>query len=183
MTKKTGHEATAKQDAPKENWFARHKRLSIVLGVLVLFMILGAAQGDKKDEASTATTQPTAAPTVSTAKEEKPEPAPEPKKPEVPAEYKSALGSAISYNRTAQMSKQGLYDQLTSQYGGKFTEAAAQYAIDNIKADWNANALASAKSYQKMNMSPAAIHDQLTSSYGAKFTAAEADYAIAHLND
>lgn len=42
----------------------------------------------------------------------------------------------------------------------------AQYAIDNINADWNANALATAKNYQDtMAMSPEAIRDQLTSDY------------------
>ncbi len=82
------------------------------------------------------------------------------------------------------MSKQGVYDQLVSEYGGKFSAPAAQYAIDNVKADWNANALAKAKDYQKQqSLSPSAIHDQLTSAAGEKFTAAEADYAIAHLND
>ena len=59
-----------------------------------------------------------------------------------------------------------------------------RYAIDNVKADWNANALVKAKNYQNtMNMSPSAIRDQLTSEYGDKFTTAEADYAIQHLND
>ena len=100
----------------------------------------------------------------------------------VPAEYKSALAKATSYANTMHMSKQGVYDQLVSEYGEKFSAPAAQYAIDNVKADWNANALAKAKQYQsQQNMSPAAIHDQLTSSYGEKFTQAEADYAIAHL--
>jgi len=100
----------------------------------------------------------------------------------VPAEYKSALSKATSYANTQHMSKQGVYDQLVSEYGEKFSAPAAQYAIDNVKADWNANALAKAKSYQsQQSMSPAAIHDQLTSSYGEKFTQAEADYAIQHL--
>ena len=81
------------------------------------------------------------------------------------------------------MSKKGVYRQLTSDYGEKFTPEAAQYAVDNVRADWNANALAKAREYQStMNMSPARIHDQLTSSYGEKFTEAEADYAIQHLN-
>ena len=31
------------------------------------------------------------------------------------------------------MSKAGIYDQLTSEYGGQFTEEAAQYAIDNLE--------------------------------------------------
>jgi hypothetical protein len=80
------------------------------------------------------------------------------------------------------MSKQGVYGQLVSEYGEQFSADAAQYAIDNVQADWNANALAKAKTYQDtMSMSPAAIHDQLTSEYGEKFTQAEADYAIQHL--
>ena len=80
------------------------------------------------------------------------------------------------------MSKQGIYDQLTSEYGEEFTPEEAQYAIDNIQADWNANALESAKNYQEnMNMSPEAIRDQLTSEYGEKFTQEEADYAVANL--
>lgn len=104
------------------------------------------------------------------------------KEADVPAEYKSALKKAESYSNTMHMSKQGIYNQLTSENGEKFSAEAAQYAIDNVKADWNANALAKAKSYQEtMNMSPSAIRDQLTSEYGEKFTAEEADYAIANL--
>ena len=81
------------------------------------------------------------------------------------------------------MSKTGIYDQLTSEYGEKFTVEAAQYAIDNITVDWRENALKKAKLYQEtMSMSPAAIYDQLTSEYGEKFTAEEAQYAIDNLN-
>jgi len=102
----------------------------------------------------------------------------------VPREYISALNKADSYANTMHMSKSGLYDQLTSQYGEQFSAAAAQYAIDNVNADWKANALEKARSYQdSMNMSPAAIHDQLTSEYGEKFTKSEADYAIQNLNN
>lgn len=110
--------------------------------------------------------------------EEAPPPA-----PAVPAEYESALNKAASYSEMMHMSKAGLYDQLTSEYGEKFSPEAAQYAVDNVQADWNANALAKAKDYQEqMSMSPEAIRDQLTSEYGEQFTAAEADYAIQHLN-
>ena len=90
----------------------------------------------------------------------------------VSTEYKNALAKAQTYSDTMHMSKQGIYDQLTSEYGEKFPADAAQYAIDNVKADWNANALAKAKMYQdQMNMSASAIHDQLTSEYGEQFTA------------
>ncbi|MBO0450789.1 Ltp family lipoprotein [Enterococcus sp. MJM16] len=101
----------------------------------------------------------------------------------IPTEYKSALRKAESYSKTMHMSKAGIYDQLSSDYGEQFTPEAAQYAVDNLKADYNANALEKAKSYQdKMAMSPEAIRDQLTSDAGEKFTPEEADYAIQHLN-
>ena len=60
---------------------------------------------------------------------------------------------------------------------------AAQYAIDNLEADYNANALAKAKTYSdSMHMSSDAIRTQLTSD-AEGFTEAEADYAVAHLDD
>lgn len=100
----------------------------------------------------------------------------------IPKEYKSALKQAETYSEMMHMSKQGIYDQLTSEYGGQFSAEAAQYAIDNIKADWKENALKSAQVYQDdLAMSPKAIHDQLTSEYGGQFTTEEADYAIANL--
>ena len=102
---------------------------------------------------------------------------------DVPTEYISALKKAKIYSDTMHMSKAGIYDQLTSEYGEKFSAEAAQYAVDNLNADWNKNALEKAKVYRDMmNMSPAAIYDQLTSVYGEKFTEAEADYAVANLD-
>ena len=99
-------------------------------------------------------------------------------------EQKNALRKAESYAKTMHMSKQGIYDQLTSEYGEGFDKEAAQYAIDNIEWDWNANALAKAKSYRDtMSMSKNRIYDQLTSEYGEKFTKEEAQYAIDHLDD
>ena len=80
------------------------------------------------------------------------------------------------------MSKQGIYNQLTSEYGEKFSAQAAQYAIDNLQVDYKQNALKKAQDYQsQMSMSPSAIYDQLTSEYGEKFTAEEAQYAIDNL--
>ena len=82
------------------------------------------------------------------------------------------------------MSKQGIYDQLTSDYGEQFPADAAQYAVDHLEADYNKNALEKAKTYQNdMKMSKAALYDQLTSSYGEKFTQSEAQYAVDHLDD
>lgn len=102
--------------------------------------------------------------------------------PSVPREYKSALAKAKSYSDIMHMSKQGIYDQLTSEYGENFPADAAQYAIDNLNADYNKNALEKAKDYQKnLNMSTASIREQLISEYGEQFTEEEADYAISNL--
>ena len=101
----------------------------------------------------------------------------------VPQEYKNALSSAKTYSDMMHMSKAAIYDQLTSEYGEKFPAAAAQYAIDNVNADWNYNALKSAETYYTtMHMSKDAVYDQLTSEYGGKFTADQAQYAVDHLN-
>ncbi|MBR1730904.1 MAG: Ltp family lipoprotein [Ruminococcus sp.] len=100
----------------------------------------------------------------------------------VPMEYKNALKSAENYNSLLHMSKKAIYDQLTSEFGDKFSAEAAQYAVDNLNADYKENALKSAKSYQRMmNMSKSAIYDQLTSEYGDQFTEEEAQYAVDNL--
>lgn len=99
-------------------------------------------------------------------------------------EYKNALKKAETYSEIMHMSKKAIYDQLTSEYGEQFPADAAQYAIDNIKANWKANALEKAKVYRdEMSMSKSAIYDQLTSEYGEQFTKSEAQYAINHLDD
>lgn len=102
----------------------------------------------------------------------------------IPAEYLSALNKARSYVDMMDMSKAGLYEQLTSEYGEKFSPEAAQYAVDNLQVDYNAKALAKAKTYQEqMSMSPEAIREQLVSEHGEKFTPEEAEYAIQNLNN
>ena len=104
------------------------------------------------------------------------------KEDNVPSEYKSALKKAKYYSELMHMSKAGIYDQLTSEYGEKFPEDAAQYAMDNLDVDYKENALKKAESYSEtMYMSQAGIYDQLTSEYGEKFTEEEAQYAVDNL--
>lgn len=176
-------DATPEQEK-KMNWFARHKALTVI-GVLILLAIIGNSGNKKADTQTAAKSETTpAASSASKAAQATPTPTPAPKTPSIPAEYVSALNKATEYANTMNMSKAGVYDQLTSQYGEKFSAAAAQYAVDNVQADWNTNALAKAKQYQnQLSMSPAAIHDQLVSADGEKFTEAQANYAIQHLND
>lgn len=101
----------------------------------------------------------------------------------IPTEYKSALKKAERYSNSMHMSKAGIYNQLTSEYGEQFSAEAAQYAVDNMTADWNENALGKAKSYSNsMHMSKMGTYDQLTSEYGEQFTPEEAQYAVDHVD-
>ena len=98
------------------------------------------------------------------------------------SEYSAALGKAKSYNSLFHMSKKRMYRQLTSNFD-KFSNDAAQYAIDHLEADYKYNALFNAKNYRKLfNMSKSGLFNQLTS-YIDGFTEEEANYAINHLDD
>ena len=55
----------------------------------------------------------------------------------IPTDYKNALTRAENYSSLMYMSKQGIYDQLTSEYGEQFSPEAGQYAIDNLNVDYN----------------------------------------------
>ena len=165
---------------------------SVTGGLIVLSLVINVATGG--DDESAGLDQPDDAAPVAEADVEAPaDPAEQPAEaqpvdeaqsepadePDVPAEYASALTQAQRYSDTMHMSKAGLYDQLTSEYGGQFADDAAQYAIDAVEADWNANALATAENYAgTMSMSRAGIYDQLVSEFGEQFTADEAQYAI-----
>ncbi|MDE8340254.1 Ltp family lipoprotein [Erysipelothrix rhusiopathiae] len=97
-------------------------------------------------------------------------------------EYKNALIKGQQYAERMYMSERGVYDQLVSEYGENFPEEAAQYAIENIKADYNKNALEKAKTYQsRMSMSRDSIWEQLVSEHGENFTEEQANFALENL--
>jgi hypothetical protein len=102
----------------------------------------------------------------------------------VPREYRNALKKGISYATRMHMSKARVYHQLTSQYGEKFSQEAAQWAISHMSdIDWKKEAAIKGKSYyEKMNMSKQAVYDQLCSEHGEMFTQEEAAYAVSQLN-
>jgi hypothetical protein len=75
-------------------------------------------------------------------------------------------------------SKAGLIQQLSSPAGDRYTKAEATFAANHVHADWNAEAVESAKSYlDMMPMSKSQLIQQLSSSAGDKFTPAQAAYA------
>jgi len=91
-----------------------------------------------------------------------------------------AVDSAQSYLNEGQgFSEQGLLQQLTSSAGAGFTDAQAEYAINSLHPDWDAQAVEAAKSYLQLGgFSQSSLMQQLTSSYGAGFTEAQAEYAV-----
>lgn len=97
-------------------------------------------------------------------------------------EYKNALKKAQSYSDLMHLSKERLFQQLTSEYGEKFDREAAKWAVDHVDADFYNNALLKAQEYSDtMYMSKNRIYSQLTSTYGENFTPEEAQYAVDNL--
>lgn len=99
-----------------------------------------------------------------------------PKPPSV--SQRNALRAAQDYLRYSGFSRQGLIDQLSSQYGEKFPVADATWAVDHLHANWNEQAVRVGQSYLKLQgFSRDGLIEQLSSPYGDKFTVAEATYA------
>jgi hypothetical protein len=90
-----------------------------------------------------------------------------------------AVDAANGYLSEGQgFSDQGLLQQLTSSSGNGFTQAQAEYAINYLHPDWDAQAVDAAKGYMQMGgFSQASLIQQLTSSAGAGFTESQAEYA------
>ena len=77
-------------------------------------------------------------------------------------------------------SEQGLIQQLTATAGEGFTEGQAEYAINNLHPDWDAQAVVAAQGYlgDGEGFSRFSLVQQLTSSDGDGFTEAQAEYAV-----
>ena len=177
----------------KNKWDIKIK-IVVTVALLLLIILLGRPGSNTGNEATKGAAVPQASATASTAIEEsssanapkvvettkEPQITEAPKEEDnVPKEYRNALQQAEWYAEHLYMSKQGVYNQLTSPYGENFPEDAAQYAIDNLVCDWNENALQTAISYSTtMHMSKQGVYDQLISEYGELFTKEEAQYAI-----
>jgi Host cell surface-exposed lipoprotein len=93
--------------------------------------------------------------------------------------HAQAVDAAKGYLSDGQgFSDQGLLQQLTSSAGSRFTQAQAEYAINNLHPDWNAQAVDAAKGYMQIGgFSRASLIQQLTSSAGNGFTQVQAEYA------
>ena len=107
--------------------------LKIALGIVLGFVLLVVGCTALILETDNSTDSPD---NPTTQEEEAVEEVPEAAIPEedevVPFEYEQALKSAQNYVDALHFSRQGLKQQLTSEYGSGFSEEAAEYALDQV---------------------------------------------------
>lgn len=90
---------------------------------------------------------------------------------------RNAVRSATQYLSMTGFSRDGLINQLSSDYGEGYAVADATVAVDSLDVDWNENAVKSARQYLSMSgFSCNGLIEQLSSSYGDKYTKSQATY-------
>jgi hypothetical protein len=175
---------------------------AIILAAFTFIMVpvITAATLGAMDDAP-AIGEPAAAPAETAEPEAEPAPEPEPKetakpepeetkeadpveeeKPETPAETLSqqqAVASAQDYLDYSAFSRQGLIDQLSSEYGDSFPVKDAEYAVDSLDVDWNEQAAKAAQDYLDYDsFSRQGLIDQLSSEFGDQYTVEQATYGV-----
>jgi len=173
----------------KPNWFARHKILTVVLGLLLLIILAAAAAGSSRKNANGSTSPPprgSAHTRTNTTPTHPPKSKPKPKPtPSLTGPQQQAVESAQNYLSEGQgFSRAGLIQQLSSSYGDGFPKVVAVFAVDYLNVNWRQQAIASARNYlsEGQGFSRAGLIQQLSSSSGDGFLTSEADFAVDHLN-
>jgi len=94
------------------------------------------------------------------------------------ASQRNAVRSAESYLSFTGFSRQGLIDQLSSEFGDQYPVQDATIAVDSLDVDWNAEAVESAEAYLSFSgFSCQGLIDQLSSDFGDQYTLDQATYA------
>lgn len=89
----------------------------------------------------------------------------------------NAVRSAEAYIRMSGFSRQGLIDQLSSEYGDNYNVEDATVAVDSLDINYNEQAKRSAESYLDMSgFSCQGLIDQLSSDAGDKYTVEQARF-------
>lgn len=90
---------------------------------------------------------------------------------------RNAVRSAKSYLSMQGFSRDGLIEQLSSQYGDRYDANDARVAVDSLAVDWSEQAARSARQYlNMMGFSCSGLIEQLSSDAGSKFTPSQARY-------
>ena len=88
---------------------------------------------------------------------------------------KNAVRSAQQYITVQGFSRNGLIEQLSSEYGDGYNVSDATAAVDSMDIDWNSQAVRSAEQYlSSQGFSCNGLIEQLSSSHGDKYTRSQA---------
>jgi len=97
--------------------------------------------------------------------------------PRLTGPQRNAQRSARNYLSMKGFSREGLIEQLSSEYGEGYELADATVAVDSLDIDYNENAAKSGRDYLAMSgFSCRGLIEQLSSSYGDGYTEAQATY-------
>jgi hypothetical protein len=170
---------------PNKKWWSRTVgKLPIWVWIIIVIstVIAISASGNTESETSSdANTSETSGERQSDTTIQEVEETSPPSKPELTTSQENAVKEAQSYLNSMAFSRQGLIDQLTSEYGSQFSLTDAEFAVAYIEknpgVNWNSQAEKSAKEYlASQSFSCNGLIDQLSSDYGSKFTQAQATY-------
>lgn len=93
------------------------------------------------------------------------------------SQQKNAVRSAKQYLSLKGFSREGLIQQLSSDYGEGYEIDDATVAVDSLAVDWNKQATRSAKQYLSLQgFSCKGLIQQLSSDAGEGFTKSQASY-------
>ena len=100
--------------------------------------------------------------------------------PALTGPQRNARRNAEEYLQMTGFSRNGLIDQLSSEYGSAYARSDAEAAVDSLNVDWQAQAVRSAEQYLAMTgFSCNGLIEQLSSSHGSGYTREEAAYGAA----
>lgn len=142
--------------------------IALLFGAFVVLVIIGSLLGPTSNSTPSRELRQTSSGSV-------------PSAPEAPSgltpSQRNAARSARSYLAMSGFSRQGLIDQLSSEYGDKFSVGDATAAVDSLDVDWKAQAVRSAEAYLKMSgFSCQGLIQQLSSPHGDKYTVEQATH-------
>lgn len=172
--------ANTPQGAPKKK--KTGVIIAAVLVVLLLFGCMGGGSSDDNDTTADSTTSDEVA-TEETAEEETEEATPVDEFDSWTSEQQHAYKAGLNYLDFKGFSKQGLIDQLSSEYGDGYPVDVAEFAVNKIEergeVDWVEQAKRSAQDYLDFSdFSKQGLIDQLSSEYGDKYTVEQATEAV-----
>lgn len=138
-------------------------------GIIVALMIIGFLSRGGSDSGIQTQPHSSAAPAAAGSSN------PDPETSGLTPPQRNALRSATDYLKLSGFSRQGLIDQLSSEYGDQYSVADATAAVDHMEIDWNAQAARSAENYLKLSgFSCQGLIDQLSSPHGEQFSVEQA---------